>query len=129
MFPMKRSSLFVCLMALSSIPCDAATSGTVTDRPGNGLAGVSVSLVLAGTATTTDANGAWSLGTSGVRVLATAAHARWTGKDVELTLATPAVVSLEAYDLKGTLQGRVSSVQLGAGSQSLPYSQLSTGVT
>lgn len=126
---MRRSFAFFTVLTLSSLPCGAAISGTVTDRAGNSLSGVGVSLMLAGTSTTTDAKGTWSLAPTGIDArTATTSRTRWTGKAVELSLAEPAMVSVEAYDLKGAKQGRLANVKLGAGSHSLPLALSTSGV-
>ncbi len=126
---MKRSFVFLSSLALSSLPCCAAVSGTVTDRAGNGLAGVGISLALKGTSTTTDATGAWSLVATGMVARSVSKSlTRWTGNAVNLILLEPSTVSVDAFDLKGALQGRLSSMRLGAGSHSLPLALSGSGM-
>jgi uncharacterized protein (TIGR02145 family) len=127
--PMKRSTKFSALLAFACTPCLATVSGGVSDPVGNGLAGVGVSLVLAGSSTTTDANGAWTLGTTGTgKRIATRSSCFWTGTAVELTLAEPSTVSVAAYDLRGALLGRLASVRLEVGSYSLPLKLALSGM-
>ncbi len=126
---MKQSISLLSLLALSSLSCFAAVSGTVTDRVGKGLAGVGVSLAFGGGSTTTDTTGAWSLATTEIDArIIPSSRTRWTGKSVELNLSEPATVLVEAYDLKGAIQGRVARVKLGAGSYSLPLALSGSGM-
>lgn len=123
MIPMNRFILLLSLVALFSLPSRAAISGTVTDSAGNGISGVGVSLVGGGTSTTTGASGAWSLSPIGVAPRpARMGHSVWTGKSLDLTLTEPSTVSVDVYNLKGAVQGRLSSMDLEAGSHSLPLS-------
>ncbi len=126
---MQRPFALLTLLALSSLPCRASVSGKVTDLSGNGLAGVGIALTLAGTSTTTDATGAWSLATTGMDTRTiTESQARWTGNGLLLILVEPAMVSVEAYDLRGAVQGRVGSVKLGAGPHNLPLALSGSGM-
>lgn len=129
--PMKHLFAILSLLALSSLPCRAAVSGTITDLFGRGLSDVGVSLALAGTSTTSDSTGAWTLDGNGVGIpfrLSGPRHARWTGTSLVVTLAEPSTVSVDAYDLKGALQGRLATATLGAGSHSLPLAIPGSGM-
>lgn len=55
-------------------------------------------------------------------------HSVWTGKSLDLTLVEPSTVSVDVYDLKGAVQGRLSRIDLGAGSHSLPLALSGLGL-
>jgi uncharacterized protein (TIGR02145 family) len=126
---MKWPFFSLTILALASLPSSAAISGTVTDRLGNGLAGVNVSLQLSGTSATSDAHGAWSVGATGIGSRpVTKSLARWTGKAMELTLTQPSMVTVEAFDFKGATRSLLSSARLDAGSHSIPLALPASGL-
>lgn len=113
-------SILACAVAV----CSAANlSGTVTDKAGNGLAGVDVSLGSAGIATTTNAKGEWSLVKLGRSQKPSRTEpVRWNGHDLEFFLAKPSIVKLEAFDPRGALVGPRRILHLEAGSRRVEWS-------
>lgn len=109
-------------VCLSCLPCLASMSGIVTDLSGHGLPGVEVSRALDGSSTTTNSSGRWTLGAT-TRIEArsvTTSPARWLGGSVEIFLAAPSIVAIEAFDLAGAYQGGLTSTSLEAGLHRLP---------
>ena len=130
---MKCLALSLCLLVSLFAATPAVTiNGTVTDIKGKALAGVGVSLALSGSKTTTDASGAWSLdwptaGVSGHTEILSAP--RWSGKAVELTLASVSEVTVDAFTLSGALLRRTKVGHLEAGYHSIPLPAPSAGLT
>ena len=100
-------------------------SGTVFDASNKGMPGVVVSLLEAGIADTTDANGAWHVSYTGSgpvskRIETLPRDIRWTGSEVLLSLSEPSRVHVDVFDLRGVRIGNPVSVQLGQGQHTLP---------
>lgn len=126
---MKRFLPLPALLAFCCCPGGAALSGIVVDRAGNGLSGVGVSLDFAGGTAKTDANGLWSLASTGIDARPISRlFLRWNGRSVDLALSEPSTVSLDVYDQQGASLGRLPSIRLGIGSHFLPLSLTSTGM-
>jgi uncharacterized protein (TIGR02145 family) len=101
-----RSPLFalVTLLALAAANGHALVFGWVSDRSGAPLAGVSVRQALTGAVDTTDAQGAWSLGSVPVGVSETSpagASVLLRGDLLRVDLREPSPISVEGLSLDG----------------------------
>lgn len=110
---------FLLLATTLSIPSAAAVSGMVTNRAGNGIAGIEISLVGAAGTSLTDSKGAWSLATtSTVHPKAAKALVRG-GNELDLSLSAPANVRVEGVDVRGNQPILIPSMHLQAGLHAL----------
>jgi uncharacterized protein (TIGR02145 family) len=104
-------------------------SGKVTDRAGLGIADINVSLNSSEFTASTDAEGNWALSVTGMVARPAAAPSfRWTGRSVEMNLATSSMVSVEAFDQKGASVGNMPARQVDAGERSLSFHPKSAGL-
>jgi len=118
-----RLGAAVLAFSASVFASDIALSGTVYDKDNKPLPGVIVSLAQAGLADTTGADGAWSLAGRSAGIpgrSGTPSLARWSAKGLSLSLAQPALVQVDAYDVRGARLGRVAQARLEAGTHELP---------
>ncbi|HNY31525.1 MAG TPA: FISUMP domain-containing protein [Fibrobacteria bacterium] len=108
-----------------------SVSGTVTDRVGNAVSGVNVTLVHTGLSATSDSQGAWLVsGVASTSPRSSPAHSfHWTGHSICLTLSVPSAVRLELFDLRGASLGRFAHARLDVGSHDLPFRVTSTGAS
>lgn len=98
-------------------------SGTIYDNDTKPMPGVVVSLALGGLKDTTGADGKWSLvggGTSQLAPKTAQPLAKWTGSQLHLDLAAPALVEMDAYDARGARLGRVAQLMVEAGPRDIP---------
>ena len=105
-------------------------SGTVYDRAGNKLAGVSITLKSSKSFAMTDSSGTWSIisNTTNTDPDSKRQSIKSSGNRIELFLPTASQVSIQAFDLQGNTIGDKSTFSLSAGTHTLPISLNTTSL-
>jgi len=121
------------VLSLAALTCsvDIRLSGTVTDRAGNGLAGVGVSLVRAGVSGTTSNTGEWTLSGNTGTMSRDASHPiiRWSGNSLVMRLLVAGNVRIDAFDLMGASGFHVVTKLYRPGEYRIPVSVRKSGLT